>query len=369
MRNKDVLIEGLIKEDALSLDTSLDTIIKKSIVINERTYYDVGGIDADSLIRWGINADSLNDDYFNILIPYQINNRIIKIDHNILLETEKHEIIRPTGNLGNIITFVGSQFTDIIDQTSDEGQLLLFKTLLFKYRGATEVPNELLEKTKIANYRFSRKKTSVQEDVPFSKVVGTTHPKYSGLSWFEIFQIFERPKNITLTILNDQTLEILRENKKANYYDPVNFYRIDDEYFTNEGSHRTTLSKIIGLDYMNAHVEVYETDHEYADAYERLKGQGFKITIPTRDDFYKRFGKHVKEKWEVFIIDFDNAEKVELIGFENIKQFLDFISDLTPSKVIKIKFRNLIGKKYKNYLEKCCHEYVDRIVKVINNIQ
>lgn len=90
----------------------------------------------------------------------------------------------------------------IID--TKESRVIFFESLLYKYKDCLLIPDYLYKKQQEPNYEFVDNIGSDKEHrVYLDKVIGTTHGRYKGYSWYENFFQLKRRDTIYETLLKD----------------------------------------------------------------------------------------------------------------------------------------------------------------------
>jgi hypothetical protein len=364
MINKDKFIRGILKSE---LDGN------RIEVFDEKNFYVLGLINYWHLEKWGVLLEGVDhSEDFTLAIEIQLNGRELTIINHVVLTTTSSERIsfHHTDN-DRLINNAALNLINRLDTKSRHGRAVLLDTLLYKYRGNCSIPEELKEKTKVLTLTFARKMNEPKNNddrkvVPVKEIVGTTHPDYRGHSWQEIFYILKRDDTTIDTICLSNSLATLSENKFES--ERVSFIQKDHEYYTSVGSHRTTISKLIGLHSIRASVTVYQTDMWYKSAFENLCSMGF--SVQTDSNNTRGFQRVTEYDWERFMVKL-KRDTIPLKGENKIRFFIDTAQSLNKWKYMKLKAKRKLelfkgNAVYANGVEKDIVRNLEEIYEIVD---
>lgn len=363
---------GLLFNDVY-IRVALEEELEKERIqsFNHKFFYIFGRLNHYHLNRWGLLLKNIVDsEEFELGIEIEVHDKELTIFNHVILITKESSLISlKNTNNDKLLYRALSLLYGYLDTDTREGRQLLLETLLYKYLGeTTNVPDHLKTKTKKLNLRFARKVDDFEhKKVPVHQIAGTTHPDYRGHSWYDIFFRLKRRETLLNTICFSNSKDTLRSNNFES--DKISFVQIDEEYFTDQGSHRTTVSKFIDLDYIVAPVAVYKTDLEYMMCFEKIGSMGFQIRTASRDE--ARFARgDIEYEWEYFIVNLSDNSEIHLLSIKEIRFFIEFIQNINMLQIYKLRFKNAMhffkgDAIYKNQIEKAISKNSTQIMIVM----
>lgn len=324
--------------------------------------------------------------YEFIVIPTKPNNEVIDFEKYILfVKTDgSYNIIekKPFNESDERFKYTGwcedTIFWNLLiqsDLSSEKGRNVVLENFLSGYDSTIHnLPKWMTTPTSVINWAFKREVDYKKDFVNIKKLVGTCHGRYEGYSWYEIFLLLKREKNFIYALYNPNYYDELENSNQVPK--DMSFTKVDDQYFTNAGSHRSTIAKIMGKEKIYAPITVYETDYNYQKAYEELLGLGFEIDFLEDNKFdMVKDEYNIKENWEGFVVKFE-SRKLRLYGLEMIRKFIEMykILEIKKSPTFIQVLSNRFSKKSINeedYLERMFNHFKSKLIdfKVLQTIK
>jgi hypothetical protein len=293
-------------------------------------YYEVFGHTFDSELK-----NSKNKFFGGVGV--EINNQIINIDEIdiLLFELNNNVILRRIDSVkfrkinyyfSKVRETLLNEMINLIDIDSREGK----EKLLENFIDTKNMPNWLENRVKeFPSYRFKRmvNRKKGNSKIFLNLIAGTYHSRYSKLNWIDMYYDLKR------TCKREQ----------------LSFVKFDDEIYIDSGNHRTTMSKLKGLEYIYAPMAEYMTDYSYKECYEFLEKNNFKVNLPIEKRHNRYDYENIEYEWEVFEVEYNGKYKI-LIGLNEIKNFCENIH-INKEKAIKATLKEIIKDKINKYLK------------------
>ncbi|WP_459481455.1 hypothetical protein [Clostridium saccharoperbutylacetonicum] len=311
-------------------------------------YYEVFGQALDSELKNSKNK-------FFAGVGFEINNKIINIDEkdislfelndNVILRRIDSVKFREKNYFSKVRETLLNEMINLIDIDSREGK----EKLLENFIDTKNIPNWLENQVKeFPSYRFKRLVNRKKENskIFLNLVVGTYHPGYNKFNWIDMYYDLKRTSNIIKALLFPEYYEELQKDSKREL---MSFVKFDDEIYIDSGNHRTTLSKLKGLEYIYAPMAEYMTDYSYKEYYEFLEKNNFKVNLPIEKKHNRYDYDNIEYEWEVFEVEY-NGKCIILKGLNEIKNFCEKIY-INKDKAIKLTLKEIIKDKINKYLK------------------
>lgn len=322
-----------------------------------------------------------------LAIESEINDEVmyIKNDFYLLAFDDKYNLVdevKVTGDVmyaqynANLKEIIMWQLLTSLDFDSVEGRKIAYLNYNcnYDYR-LNNIPHELTIPTKKYNAKFTFESNDQSKDaieyVLLENVVGSTHGRYEGSPWFEIFINLKRSRTIVESLVYPEYYKKLESEEIQP--EQLSFIKVDDDYFVDTGAHRVTIAKLKGIKGMLAPVRKLKTSNFHKNYFEKISALGFDVSLAGDiDSYYNTLtGLDNKYDWEVFKIRLNNSS-VYLYNEEMIMEFYNTFNVLnTSDRAIKfnqfrrtlMKIRSLFINHKKDQDEAWYEKYVTNGVK------
>lgn len=289
----------------------------------------------------------------NIMSIFDDEVYFLSFDENFIIQdqikaTPSMLILPSKYNLKNTILF---QLFISLDYDSIKGRKVLLENIIPEFDSEKRLPENFNIPTKIIDLSFcfrEEESYSEKEYVPISKITGTTHSSYEGLSWYNIFMRLKRINNIYKAFTNPIYYSQLEEG--IIIPENMSFYKIDDDYYISSGTHRVTIAILKGIEGIYAPVTHLKVSKFHKSAFEKIKKFGFNVELCGDDQTYYDIIANVgsREIWEVFKVSIGD-KSILLLNKKMINEFILMYEKLNTTK-FSIIFREMY-RKFKRFFD------------------